>query len=255
MSNYGVSLLDDIDSHLPELLYNQSRFRTIGDVLDYVYEAAIGSNEEYYLSRMSQQRRGREEVNLDVLRQAGELIVDVGEDESESEDEEDEEDEAEDDDADAGAETETGSEPRRFFLRFREQEEAEDTSDRPTQRRRIGLDATVPTFLQSLLIIPPSANQASRTRVEATLREFFEPVPIVPTQEQIASSSVLYNSVDDTEDTRCSICQDDIHFGEEVRSLLHCDHFFHRGCIDLWLQSSVRCPLCRHDIREQAVGQ
>jgi hypothetical protein len=88
MSNYGVSLLDDIDSHLPELLYNQSRFRTIGDVLDYVYEAAIEANEEYYLTRMEDQRT--ENINLDVLREAGELVVDEDED-AESDTEESEE--------------------------------------------------------------------------------------------------------------------------------------------------------------------
>jgi hypothetical protein len=241
MSNYGVSLLDDIDSHLPELLYNQSRFRTIGDVLDYVYEAAIDANEEYYLTRMQERRQRTEEINLDVLREAGELVVDEDEDaESESE-------ETDDDDES------TGDVVSQVLLRFRNETEDNEESDRPRQRPRLEIRTGAhPSFLQSLLIIPPPANQANRARVEATLREFFEPVPIVPTQEQIASSSVLYNSIDDSEEARCSICQDDIRFGEEVRSLTHCDHFFHRSCIDLWLQSSVRCPLCRHDIRESS---
>jgi hypothetical protein len=238
MSNYGVSLLDDIDSHLPELLYNQSRFRTIGDVLDYVYEAAIEANEEYYLSRM-RDSQGTEEINLDVLREAGELVVD------EEEDAETESEEAADDDE--------GDVVSQVLLRFRNEMEDNEESDRPRQRPRLEIrTGAQPSFLQSLLIIPPPANQANRARVEATLREFFEPVPIVPTETQIASSSVLYNSIDDSEEARCSICQDDIRFGEEVRSLTHCDHFFHRSCIDLWLQSSVRCPLCRHDIRESS---
>jgi hypothetical protein len=237
MSNYGVSLLDDIDSHLPELLYNQSRFRTIGDVLDYVYEAAIETNEEYYLSR---QRQGSEEINLDVLRQAGELVV---EEDAETDTEETDDDES------------TSDVVSQVLLRFRNEIEDNEENDRPRQRPRLEIrTGAQPSFLQSLLIIPPPANQTNRTRVEATLREFFEPVPIVPTETQIATSSILYNSIDDSEETRCSICQDDIRFGEEVRSLIHCDHFFHRGCIDLWLQSSVRCPLCRHDIRESSTG-
>jgi hypothetical protein len=244
MSNYGVSLLDDIDSHLPELLYNQSRFRTIGDVLDYVYEAAIETNEEYYLTRMQEHQResrGSEEINLDVLRQAGELVV---EEEEDAETESDTEEEADESTSDVVSQV---------LLRFRNEIEDNEENDRPRQRPRLEIrTGAQPSFLQSLLIIPPPANQANRARVEATLREFFEPVPIVPTQEQIASSSVLYNSIDDSEEARCSICQDDIRFGEEVRSLTHCDHFFHRSCIDLWLQSSVRCPLCRHDIRESS---
>jgi hypothetical protein len=240
MSNYGVSLLDDIDSHLPELLYNQSRFRTIGDVLDYVYEAAIETNEEYYLSRM-RDSQGTEEINLDVLRQAGELVV---EEEEDAETESDTEEEADESTSDVVSQV---------LLRFRNEIEDNEENDRPRQRPRLEIRTSAqPSFLQSLLIIPPPANQANRSRVEATIREFFEPVPIVPTETQIASSSVLYNSIDDSEEARCSICQDDIRFGEEVRSLTHCDHFFHRSCIDLWLQSSVRCPLCRHDIRESS---
>jgi hypothetical protein len=214
--------------------------------LDYVYEAAIETNEEYYLSRMSQHQRerrrgGTEEINLDVLRQAGELVVEEEEDAETESDTEEEDDES------------TSDVVSQVLLRFRNEIEDNEENDRPRQRPRLEIrTGAQPSFLQSLLIIPPPANQANRARVEATLREFFEPVPIVPTQEQIASSSVLYNSIDDSEEARCSICQDDIRFGEEVRSLIHCDHFFHRSCIDLWLQSSVRCPLCRHDIRESS---
>ena len=47
----------------------------------------------------------------------------------------------------------------------------------------------------------------------------------------------------------CSICQDVIN-GNGSR-LVSCRHAFHRSCILEWFGMSVRCPVCRHDIREE----
>ena len=77
---------------------------------------------------------------------------------------------------------------------------------------------------------------------------FSDPVLITPTPEQIDTGSVLQNILTPS-DTPCSICQDVINQGDEVRRLNHCHHVFHRNCIDTWYQRNVRCPVCRHDIR------
>mmetsp|Transcript_16309 Transcript_16309/g.29662 ORF Transcript_16309/g.29662 Transcript_16309/m.29662 type:complete len:570 (+) Transcript_16309:84-1793(+) len=45
----------------------------------------------------------------------------------------------------------------------------------------------------------------------------------------------------------CSVCLGDVAVGERVR-LLPCDHFFHVGCIDTWLERSQACPLCRNPL-------
>ena len=37
---------------------------------------------------------------------------------------------------------------------------------------------------------------------------------------------------------------------ENMIRTLPCNHKFHSGCIDKWLQRSVRCPVCRMDVRE-----
>jgi hypothetical protein len=84
--------------------------------------------------------------------------------------------------------------------------------------------------------------------VIAPPRNFHEAVIVRPTQQQInAASSIveLSNSTDN-----CSICQEPlISESERVRRLTHCQHMFHHSCITTWFATNVRCPVCRHDIR------
>lgn len=52
-------------------------------------------------------------------------------------------------------------------------------------------------------------------------------------------------------ETQCSICLEDFQDNDEIRCLL-CQHYFHPNCIDRWLaEENVRCPICRHDNREE----
>lgn len=75
---------------------------------------------------------------------------------------------------------------------------------------------------------------------------FNESVPVVPTQEQINSS--LQNIESTT--TNCAICQDSISSGGcRIRQ---CGHVYHRSCLLSWFGMNVRCPVCRHDIRESS---
>ncbi|XP_073071126.1 E3 ubiquitin-protein ligase Arkadia-like [Manis javanica] len=48
-------------------------------------------------------------------------------------------------------------------------------------------------------------------------------------------------------DEQCTICLCTLEEGEDVRRL-PCLHIFHRVCIDQWLATTTRCPLCRGDI-------
>lgn len=75
---------------------------------------------------------------------------------------------------------------------------------------------------------------------------FTEPVIVAPTQAQIGAA------IEDisTSTNSCAICQDAISSGGcRIRS---CRHEFHRTCLTNWFGMSVRCPVCRHDIRESA---
>jgi len=87
-----------------------------------------------------------------------------------------------------------------------------------------------------------------------TMDQFLAPVVVRPTVEQIAANTSLGSLVSDTEHD-CAICQDTLTSEQEGRKLNACGHWFHRSCIDTWLQGNVHCPVCRHDIREPAATE
>lgn len=74
---------------------------------------------------------------------------------------------------------------------------------------------------------------------------FMDNVPVVATAQQITNELVPYSG---SSQQTCSICQDSISSdGVELRG---CQHVYHRECIQTWFGASVRCPVCRRDIRE-----
>jgi hypothetical protein len=94
-----------------------------------------------------------------------------------------------------------------------------------------------PTVLQGLLGLNPPAN-------------FMEPVVVRPTAAQIEAGTSM--EIVDAQEEMCAICQDTMPAGSQARCLNVCDHRFHPGCIDTWFQRDVRCPTCRHDVRDPA---
>lgn len=73
---------------------------------------------------------------------------------------------------------------------------------------------------------------------------FNDPVAVVPSQEQIAASLETIESTT----SNCAICQDSIVTG--ACRIRQCGHIYHRSCLLSWFSLNVRCPVCRHDIRE-----
>jgi hypothetical protein len=82
---------------------------------------------------------------------------------------------------------------------------------------------------------------------QAPAAAFEDPVIVRPTAEQIATATTIETLANDEV---CAICQDTIAATTEARTINACDHQFHTGCIDTWFQQNVRCPVCRHDIRD-----
>jgi hypothetical protein len=79
-----------------------------------------------------------------------------------------------------------------------------------------------------------------------------EPVIVRPTQAQIDSATTLGQADEDADVNQhsCAVCQENFTEGQAIRSINHCSHEFHKICIDEWFNRNVRCPVCRHDIRE-----
>jgi hypothetical protein len=76
-------------------------------------------------------------------------------------------------------------------------------------------------------------------------------VPVIPTAQQIDEGSEIVELIDVPEDISCAVCQER---GQVTPwRHLHCDHYFHRACVDRWFGQNVHCPVCRADIRVENV--
>lgn len=75
-----------------------------------------------------------------------------------------------------------------------------------------------------------------------------EPVPVIASNERITES--MREITSDMELGTCAICQEGIQQRADGCHLRNCGHQFHDNCILEWFTHSVRCPVCRNDIRE-----
>ena len=65
-----------------------------------------------------------------------------------------------------------------------------------------------------------------------------------------AIERVTYDSSLINRNTSCPIMLDDFNNGDPLIRLRHCGHMFREPAIQHWFTWNVRCPVCRHDIRE-----
>ncbi len=77
-----------------------------------------------------------------------------------------------------------------------------------------------------------------------------EDVQIYPSLRTLRESSTvnMYSNLE-TEFESCTICRDSFDENSIVRKL-YCNHIFHLNCIDTWLESNIKCPVCRTDLRD-----
>lgn len=73
---------------------------------------------------------------------------------------------------------------------------------------------------------------------------FTDAVAVTPSRAQI---NAAIENIESTS-SNCPICQDSISSG--ACRIRHCGHVYHRSCLLSWFEMNVRCPVCRHDIRE-----
>jgi len=63
-------------------------------------------------------------------------------------------------------------------------------------------------------------------------------------QVKYKKSQVIPTEIFDSEE--CCICRDNIVY--DLVRRLSCKHYFHIGCIDMWLSKNMTCPVCRRKI-------
>jgi hypothetical protein len=81
---------------------------------------------------------------------------------------------------------------------------------------------------------------------------FNDPVNVVATPQQIstATTNLLYENIETPLNDRCPICLEVFQPNSEVTQINNCRHIFNRTQLGTWLQTNVRCPVCRFDIRD-----
>lgn len=74
---------------------------------------------------------------------------------------------------------------------------------------------------------------------------FLEPITVHPTAAQITEATSVMTEV--PTGSTCPICQDAL--TTNATRITHCNHSYHTTCLNSWFTMSVRCPVCRYDIR------
>lgn len=131
----------------------------------------------------------------------------------------------------------------------------------PTIRRQVPLTARTTTarataaptndydFVESLLNIfaQPTATIGI---FGTTLADTLSPVQVSPSNAQIEAATTEFVATAAHTDQQCTICFEYFAANNNLRKINHCQHTFHKQCIDRWFQTNVHCPNCRHDIRD-----
>ena len=90
--------------------------------------------------------------------------------------------------------------------------------------------------------------------LNAALNNFDPLIPVVvrPTESEIdvATEEVRFGIVSGPVNSVCPITRERFSENDRVMQIIHCGHNFNPPSLRHWFQTSVRCPLCRYDIRE-----
>jgi len=96
------------------------------------------------------------------------------------------------------------------------------------------------------------AGGTARNFFSETLRNFYEPVNVYPTQAQMAAATriVRYSDIATPRNRSCPISIVDFNDSDMVTIIRNCGHIFHSTELRRWFTSHCTCPVCRFDIRE-----
>lgn len=253
---YGSLLLNELHLYFPELLYRPERFQNVQEVLGYIGEVArenpyererrrhlrsvVGDHreEKQEEKQEAEEKREQEEPSAYAFQASSSAYSVVPPTSSASEATEP---------SSAPSAPSASSLDADALIRALLHRRHEMAPPRlPSSRFRLSVPMNLTTFLSSSEYSAPAPSALQGLSI---LQDFFRPVAVRPTEEQLAQNTYVYCS-DIPHNENCSICQDPMEAGQETRTLLACSHCFHRECIDRWFQENVRCPTCRRDVRE-----
>lgn len=214
---YGNTLLNDLHNNFPALLYDSGRFQNVQDLFSYIQEQLSNRYDLY-----SNQRR--------IYLQSQQPQTPVRQRRARS-----------------------PVEPPSLPVR----RPAPGTIPESDEEQPLSDSEILETFLTSALQrivqqpLAPQTNAAPLWYYTTTIpriNSFMDPVPVPLTSAQLAQNTTVETLTVDSEQ-ECAVCRDTMLTGATVRKITGCSHMFHRSCIDIWFQSNVRCPNCRHDVR------
>jgi len=114
-------------------------------------------------------------------------------------------------------------------------------------REGINIPINVNGFVNLLQSMLDSSNVSPISEDENHNLTNLQPVNVKPTLNQIQNSSSIVELTNSQ--SICAICQEHMLPNQTIRRLNQCRHLFHNSCIMTAFETSVRCPNCRHDIR------
>jgi hypothetical protein len=93
--------------------------------------------------------------------------------------------------------------------------------------------------------------QTNRSPRQNNMQSFYENIPVVATEAQriAATRNILFSQIQEPLNNSCPVTLDRFQPESSVTQLISCGHIFTTSGINSWLQTNVRCPVCRHDIR------
>ncbi|KAI6057788.1 RING finger protein 165 [Aix galericulata] len=102
---------------------------------------------------------------------------------------------------------------------------------------------------EELLQLEDRLGSVSRGAMQNTIERFTFPHKYKKRRPQEGKAEQEDGEKLDT-DEKCTICLSILEDAEDVRRL-PCMHLFHQVCVDQWLATSKKCPICRVDIETQ----
>jgi hypothetical protein len=99
-------------------------------------------------------------------------------------------------------------------------------------------------------------NEQDNTFFSNLLRTFYDRIQVAPTRQQIEAATriAIFSEIENPINNSCPVTLDRFENNSSVTQIIPCGHIFSPSGIDSWLQTSVRCPVCRYDIRDYIVN-